>query len=190
MKGKGILVTGLALSIFATGCGNVNEYGAERGVNHQRDAFNVNYENKVRHEPGFRNNNKVTPRRVNDTRAERLQVNDSRAERLQVSDEIADKVSELKEVKNSHVMLTDKTAYVAAVLEGNKNHELSNEIKEKISKQVRKADPSVKNVHVSVNPEFVNRMEGYTTHVREGHPISGIFDEFTETVRRIFPTNR
>ncbi|CAG9621690.1 YhcN/YlaJ family sporulation lipoprotein [Sutcliffiella rhizosphaerae] len=182
MKMKGLLVTGLAVSMLVTGCGNVNNYGAERGTRHgdnPGNAFNVNYDNPNRDNRNVRNDN-INPRRVNDTREPRLQV----------ADKVADKVTDLNEVNTCNVMITNHNAYVAAVLEGNNNQELSNDIEKKIANQVRKADPSVRNVYVSVNPEFVDRMEGYTNDIREGRPITGIFDEFTEVVRRIFPTNR
>ncbi|MCM3615953.1 YhcN/YlaJ family sporulation lipoprotein [Sutcliffiella horikoshii] len=177
MKLKGIVVTGLALTMLVTGCGNVDEYGTARQDN-QDDALNVNYDNMGRYTENVRRD-RVNPRRVNETNQPRIEV----------ADEASKRITDLKEVKSSNVLVTDRNAYVAAVLEG-ENKELSNDVEEKIANQVRKTDRSIRNVYVSVNPEFVDRMEGYTNDINEGRPITGIFDEFTEMVQRVFPNRR
>lgn len=178
MKIKGIVVTGIALTMLATGCGNVDNQGTARG-NNQGDALNVNYDNMGRYTENVRRDG-VNPRRVNET-------NDPR---LEVADEASKRITDLNEVKSSNVLVTNRNAYVAAVLEGPENTELSKEVEEKIANQVRQADSNIRNVYVSVNPEFVDRMEGYTNDINQGRPIAGIFDEFTEMVQRIFPTRR
>ncbi len=178
MKIKGIVVTGLALTMLATGCGNVDDYGTARR-NNTDDALNVNYDNMGRYTENVRRDG-VNPRRVNETNEPRLEV----------ADEASKRITDLNEVKSSNVLVTNRNAYVAAVLEGPKNTELSKEVEEKIANQVRQSDGNIRNVYVSVNPEFVDRMEGYTNDVRDGRPIRGIFDEFTEMVQRVFPTSR
>ncbi|MEC0093062.1 YhcN/YlaJ family sporulation lipoprotein [Paenibacillus macquariensis] len=65
---------------------------------------------------------------------------------------------------------------------------MTQEVKDKIADLVKKSDPSVKNVYVSANPEFVERVGNFVTDVSNGHPISGIVDEFQSLVNRIFPT--
>jgi len=65
---------------------------------------------------------------------------------------------------------------------------MTQEVKDKIADLVKKSDPSVKNVYVSANPEFVDRVGNFVTDVSNGHPISGIVDEFQTLVNRIFPT--
>ncbi|KMJ59560.1 hypothetical protein AB685_01385 [Bacillus sp. LL01] len=178
MKLKGLAVTGLALSILVTGCGNVDDYGTARRDNPD-DALNVNYDNMGRYTENVRNDG-VNPRRVNETNEPRLAV----------ADEASKRITDLNEVKSSNVLVTNRNAYVAAVLEGQKNKELTKELEDKIANQVRQSDPNIRNVYVSVNPEFVDRMEGYSNDIRDGRPIAGIFDEFTEVVQRIFPTSR
>ena len=76
------------------------------------------------------------------------------------------------------------------ITEGKGKKELTKDVEKKIADQVRKSDGSIRNVYVSVNPEFVDRMEGYTNDIRDGRPVAGIFDEFTEVVQRLFPTSR
>jgi len=104
---------------------------------------------------------------------------------LELADEAADKVVELDEVDSATVIITNNNAYVAAVLE-NETEDL-NQIQEKIKEQVEATNANVNNVYVSVNPEFVDRMTDYGNKIDEGKPVAGLFEEFNETVRRIFP---
>ncbi|OAB48132.1 YhcN/YlaJ family sporulation lipoprotein [Paenibacillus antarcticus] len=69
-----------------------------------------------------------------------------------------------------------------------KDQYMTKEVKDKIADLVKKSDPSVKNVYVSANPEFVDRVGNFVTDVSNGHPISGIVNEFQTLVNRIFPT--
>ncbi|MEH7014692.1 YhcN/YlaJ family sporulation lipoprotein, partial [Neobacillus niacini] len=48
----------------------------------------------------------------------------------------------------------------------------------------------IQNVYVSSNPDFVERMKDYGRRIKQGDPIEGFFDEFNETVRRVFPNPR
>jgi YhcN/YlaJ family sporulation lipoprotein len=70
------------------------------------------------------------------------------------------------------------------------NGDLTKDVEGKISDQDKAVDQDIDNVYVSVNPDFYDRMTGYTEDIRAGQPIEGFFDEFTETVRRIFPAQR
>ncbi|WP_078380367.1 YhcN/YlaJ family sporulation lipoprotein [Sutcliffiella halmapala] len=180
MNVKGLVVTGLAFTMLATGCGNVNEYDTA-GRDAPNDSLNVNYEQGDRF-TGTRNvrNNTVNPRRVNDRNEPRLAI----------ADRAADKITDLNEVRSCNVVVTNRNAYVAAVLENGNQDEVTREVERKIADQVKATDSNIRNVYVSVNPEFVDRMDGYANDLREGRPIGGFFDEFTETIERIFPTNR
>jgi YhcN/YlaJ family sporulation lipoprotein len=179
MNIKGFVFTGLAFTIIASGCGNVDDYGAEKR-NSPNDSLNVNYDKdqgRFNRPENVRNN--INPRRVNEENEPRMAI----------ADRAADKVTDLKEVETCNVIVTDDNAYVAAVLANGKD-ELSQDVERKIADQVRKADPDIDDVFVSVNPDFIDRMDGYANDLRSGRPIRGMFDEFTETVQRIFPTNR
>lgn len=69
------------------------------------------------------------------------------------------------------------------------NYNVSNDVKDKITKIVQKADPNITNVYVSANPDFVQRVSNYATDVRNGHPIGGMVNELSTMIERIFPTN-
>ncbi|WP_017380697.1 YhcN/YlaJ family sporulation lipoprotein [Paenisporosarcina sp. TG-14] len=104
---------------------------------------------------------------------------------LELADEAADKVVELDEVDSATVIITNNNAYVGAVLE-NETEDMD-QIQAKIKEQVEATNANVNNVYVSVNPDFVERMTDYGNKIDEGKPVAGLFEEFNETVQRIFP---
>jgi len=115
---------------------------------------------------------------------------DNNQTRLKVADEAADRIAKLDEVDNANVIVTNRNAYVAVVLKNEANGEVTDPLKEKISDQVRATDRDIRNVYVSSDPDFVNRMEGYGNRINEDTTRNGLFEDFTETVRRVFPNAR
>jgi len=109
---------------------------------------------------------------------------------LRVANHVADAVTRLREVDSSVVFLADRTAYVAVVLEKDYRAGLTGRLKSKISRQVKRIDPSVRTVYVSTNPDFVARMRDYARDVQQGRPITGLIDNFRKIIQRTFPTAR
>jgi YhcN/YlaJ family sporulation lipoprotein len=109
---------------------------------------------------------------------------------LRVANDVANAVARLKEIDSSVVFLTDHTAYVAVVLAKDYRAGLTGRLKSKVSRQVKKTDPSVRTVYVSANPDFVARMRDYARDVQQGHPIAGLIDNFRKMIQRTFPTAR
>lgn len=66
-------------------------------------------------------------------------------------------------------------------------HMLTDQIKDDIANEIRRLIPSIEQVYVSANPDFVGRMSGYMNDVRLGHPIQGFIAEFNAMAERIFP---
>ena len=115
-------------------------------------------------------------------------------ENLELADEASDKINELEEVDNSTVIITENNAYVAVVLNKNadgseiaEGSEELEQIEEKIGEQVRETNTTVENVFVSVNPDFVSRMNEYRDKFEQGEPVEGLFEEFGELTQRVFP---
>ena len=96
----------------------------------------------------------------------------------------------MKEVKSARVLITDHTAYVAAVLNNDEGGRVSKRIENKIADTVRSVDKSVDNVYVSTNPDFVDRVNRYANDVGNGRPVKGFGQEFGELVNRVFPNAR
>ncbi|MFB4164124.1 YhcN/YlaJ family sporulation lipoprotein [Alteribacillus sp. JSM 102045] len=110
--------------------------------------------------------------------------------RMEVAEEVADNVESLDEVEQSYVIVANRTAYVAVVLEEEAKQEVRDEVEQKISEEVKSADNNIQNVLVSANPDFVDRMEHYANKLERGEPIEGLFEEFNEMIQRVFPNPR
>lgn len=110
--------------------------------------------------------------------------------RLAVADAAADRIVRLPEVHNANVIVTNRNAYVAVGLRDGVKGQLTDALERKIADEVRATDPAIQNVYVSTNPDFVDRMRDYTRKLREGRPVTGLFEEFTEVTRRVFPNAR
>ncbi|MCR8632495.1 YhcN/YlaJ family sporulation lipoprotein [Paenibacillus radicis (ex Xue et al. 2023)] len=106
--------------------------------------------------------------------------------RIQIADQAVANILKLNEVRQANVLVTNRNAYVAAVLKS--GVELSRAEEDQIAAQVRAADSNIQNVYVSTNPDFVGRINTYVQDVRQGKPVSGFFNEFSEMVKRLFPS--
>ena len=67
---------------------------------------------------------------------------------------------------------------------------LSPDLEEKIADKVREVNDNLQNVYVSLNPDFVDRMQGYVDQINQGEPVQGFFGEFTEAIQRVFPDKK
>ncbi|WP_353856290.1 YhcN/YlaJ family sporulation lipoprotein [Bacillus sp. Bos-x628] len=168
MNKKWILSILLVPTLITTGCG-MNNQGDERRGAMERQYENVTYKN-------------------DNMRQDQPDV--ETPQKVKVADKASKLVANMSEVKTAHVLVTGKNAFVAVMLEGNKSGNVTDELKKKISDKVKSTDQQIDNVYVSANPDFVDRMKGYVKRIRSGEPISGLFDEFTETVRRVFPESK
>lgn len=116
--------------------------------------------------------------------------NDNNNTRMQVADKAQDKIENMDEVRHANVIVTNRNAYVAVVLDDESKGEVRKDLENKISDQVKSTDDNIRNVFVSSNPDFVNRMEDYGDKVQGGKPIRGLFEEFNEMIQRVFPNAR
>lgn len=104
---------------------------------------------------------------------------------VESADEVANKITELEGVESASVLVTDNNAYVAVKLsEGTDETE---ELKTKISDAAKAENADFNNVYVSANPDFANQFKDYGDRIRANEPVEGFFDEFTDTVERVFP---
>jgi spore cortex protein len=183
---KAILVTSMAvmLSSFLGAC-NLNNNDRDLGEEARDNLTDVNYNNRADRD---RDNDNDMDMDMNMNMGTDNQFDENT--RMDVADEAADKVTELKEVEDATVIVTENNAYVAAQLEGGEGEKLSKETEKKIADAVRNTDPEINDVFVSTNPDFIDRMQGYTDEIEKGNPVSGFVKEFNETIQRIFPTDR
>jgi len=105
--------------------------------------------------------------------------------RIEVADEAADHIVKMEEVESANVLVTNHNAYVAVVL--HEGVEGTKQIEDKIAEEARAANKDFDNVYVSMNPDFVQQTTDYGNKIRAGEPVEGFFEEFSDTVRRVFP---
>ncbi|WP_258921298.1 YhcN/YlaJ family sporulation lipoprotein [Heyndrickxia coagulans] len=114
--------------------------------------------------------------------------NNNNGNDVRVDNRIARSIEDLKEVAQALVIATNDNAYVAVLLERNQNNDkLDKKLKNKISKVVKQTDPSINDVYISENPDFFDQMSDYVNDIRNGRPISGFFNQFNDTIQRVFP---
>ncbi|EKN65818.1 hypothetical protein BABA_18687 [Neobacillus bataviensis LMG 21833] len=196
MKKSLFVIGSLIFSLYLSGCAknNVNDDVAYR--NRINEPTRVNYNTPNNGGPaitGVDTSNRGLDRNRNNIMNVR---NDNRnnvgnhQSKIRIADKAADKVSGLPEVDTANILVTDNNAYVAARLDPSSRNELTSKIENKISRAVKSVDSSVDNVYVSVNPDFYDRMNNYAGDIRNGKPISGFFNQFSDTIRRVFPDAR
>ncbi|QYR19489.1 YhcN/YlaJ family sporulation lipoprotein [Paenibacillus sp. sptzw28] len=110
-------------------------------------------------------------------------------ERIQVADKAADSIVRIRGVRQANVLVTNRNAYVAALIDTKKGR-FNAAMEADIARQVRATDPNIDNVYVSTNPEFIDRVNAYVMDVRQGRPVTGFFKEFNLMVQKMFPTRR
>lgn len=107
--------------------------------------------------------------------------------KVETADEASKSVTELKDVESATVLVTDNNAYVAVVLKDATQTEATTQLEEEVAEKVRSSNNAIENVYVSVNPDFIQRMSDYDEKIRNGEPVEGFFEEFSEAVKRVFP---
>ncbi|MRG86861.1 YhcN/YlaJ family sporulation lipoprotein [Salinibacillus xinjiangensis] len=108
-----------------------------------------------------------------------------------VAEKAADRITdEVNEVDEAYVFAGNENAYVAVTLnENNNNEDLTNDLKQRISRAVKATDEDIDDVFVSANPNFFNQAGDYADQLENGEPMEGLFEEMGDVFNRIFPTN-
>lgn len=192
MKKSAFLISTLIFTLYLSGCArnNVNNdkvaYRDRNATQPTRVNYNPNINPAV---PGVDNTDVQLGRNVNNynNNITNGKNNYDNRSKMRVADDVAKKVADMSEVDTANVIVTENNAYVAVKLSPSSRNKMTSKIEHKISKKVKSVDPDIDNVYVSENPDFYDRMNNYASDIRNGKPISGFFNQFTETIRRIFP---
>jgi YhcN/YlaJ family sporulation lipoprotein len=107
-------------------------------------------------------------------------------DRVQIAAQASANIARMNGVRQANVLVIGNNAYVAIVL--NPKQPLSRDFENRIAQQVRSTDPALQHVYISVNPDFVGRVQTYVNDVRLGRPVTGFYNEFVNLVKRVFPT--
>lgn len=185
---KNIFITAtLIFSLYLTGCArnNVNNDIANRDTGNRPGVTRTDVNN-----PAI---NRDTNRRMdldqNDVRYTPNNVGTDNS-RMWVADRAAEKIAGLPEVDSANVFVTYNNAYVAAKLNPSARNKLTKDVEDKIKRDVKSTDKNIDNVYVSVNPDFYKQMNDYNRDIRNGKPISGLFNQISDSIRRAFPDRK
>lgn len=187
---KPFIIAGL-ISVVLAGCGTGNNN--DRFTSDDNQPLGVRYnpdDNRDMNDGMGLNDNRNDGFGTNVNNRNNDTVNNNDGRNIDLADDVADKVTNLNEVEDASVLVTDRNAYVAVKLSGKGDNNLTNDVEEKIAREVRDTKYNFENVYISENPDFYDRMRGYGDEIRNGRPIGGFFDEFTEAVERVFPDAR
>lgn len=119
----------------------------------------------------------------------RMTRNPEDRDEIEIADRAAERIVSIPGIRQANVLLTQHNAYVAAVMNAREN-QLTRKTEDEIAAKVREVHPAVRNVYVSTNPEFVDRINGYVRDIRQGRPVSGFINQLNEIVQRLFPNAR
>lgn len=198
-KYKFLMIVSLLFSMALVGCAGNNKNDVAYRNKNGMQPTRVDYPNR----PGvndadlnrtdLRGNNvdrTDTRNNANVNRDNNGVINDNNngKTRMRVADQAANKISDMREVDTANVIATENNAYVAVKLAN--GEKLTNGLENRISKKVKSVDRDIDHVYVSANPDFYNHMRGYTNDIRTGKPVSGFFNEFSQTIQRVFPDRK
>ena len=199
------IVTSAILALLVAGCGvNNNDNGrnnvglntaptdtqnVQNAPNSPLNANEINYRTNTDTNLGA-DNGINTKNNTNTNQLRNVGNRTFNDQDFNLSEDIANRVAGLKEVKSANVLLTGRTAYVAAVMNNDEGDRISTRVENKIADTVRSVDHSIDRVYVSTNPDFVDRVNRYADDVGNGRPVRGFGQEFGELVNRVFPNAR
>lgn len=179
---KGLVVTTLIMS--TVGCA-VRDQALDRDARPQRYAP-VRYDrtDPRAYDQDYRMRNVADNARYN-------RENNYIAQGTRIADDIADSVADLNYVRSATAIVMGNNAYVAVMMRGDRGkRELTEKQKNQIAARAKAADPRIRDVFVSTNPDFVTHMQDYATDLRAGKPISGFINNMVDMIRRTFPEAR
>jgi YhcN/YlaJ family sporulation lipoprotein len=100
---------------------------------------------------------------------------------------VANEVEKVPGVKNATVLINNNTAYIGIDLDEAIEDRQITVIKDRIVNKVKDMENRITMVYVSADVDVVGRLRGYAQDIREGKPISGIFEEIEDMFRRAVP---
>lgn len=102
---------------------------------------------------------------------------------------IAKKITDLNEVNKASVLISGDEAVIGVNLRGNTQGTMTNALREKIEKMVKKEDSSVNKISITTDPSIVTRINTMATDVDGGNMIDNFADEVRDLIRKITPNS-
>lgn len=186
------------LTACATQQGADQRNGRGNGITRVIDRSEPDFNNGVRN-IGQRTNNgtqmnnwRANDRLNNNGRIGYNQPNDTNdnnlARGVRASQEVAQEVANLPEINTAAAIVMNRNAYVAVTLKAKRGDgKVTEQLKDKVSKHAKAVDPTLRNVYVSANPDFVKQINNYANDLQNGRPVSGFIKNLNDMLRRTFP---
>lgn len=207
MRKKFLTLAATTFLIVSAGCGNQDEQGQQgtdnnniepvRFQNNDGTDYHRNYTlQRDIEESNIYDGNPDQIRNINNNNnnANNNNADVDNTDQYDVAEEAAGLiVKKVNGIDNAYVFTTENNAYVAAEVEdnqGGETPELTDEIKEQISKVVKSVNNNIDNVYVSTNPDFMDFANNYANDFENGQPIEGFFEEMGNMIERVFPENK
>ncbi|UOQ86677.1 YhcN/YlaJ family sporulation lipoprotein [Gracilibacillus salinarum] len=194
---KSAMALTFAATVSLVACG-ADEYGQENGEYNGNTVRPIGY-NQTSNDPSTdRENNNEQARQINNNDKYMFDDRTNRGDKknadvknnYDVADKAADQIaSKIEGIDRAYVITTDNNAYVAATWDKENKGELTDEVKDKITKTVKSVNKDIDNVYVSTNPDFFELAGQYSNDLESGQPVEGFFDQMGNMIERIFPAN-
>jgi spore cortex protein len=108
---------------------------------------------------------------------------------LSLEEVTADQVALIDDVSEAMIVETDNNAFVAVKLDSGSDT-ITDDLRMKITQVVQSNVENAEAVHIANNPDFYRKMETYERYLKSGTPTRDYINDFSETIRRIFPDAR
>lgn len=171
----------LAFSLAA--CNNNDDNNAANDNNNGKNDVANDVTDNNNKDNDMNNNNDNNNNNNNDGTA--VDNNNGNNNKIELAQDAADRVAKIDEVDSANVLVTDNNAYVGVVLDQGVNE--TNDLEKKVADEVRATNGNYDNVYVSFNPDFAKQMADYGNRINNNEPVEGFFNEFSDTVKRMFP---
>ena len=114
-------------------------------------------------------------------------LNNNRNNNVALARKIADRVEDIEGVNRAYVLISGDMAIVGVDMDSNLEGQVTNALKQRIERAVKKVDNNIVNVGVTADPDLLTRIRNMFKDMHDGNPIEGFVDEFQEIFRRITP---
>lgn len=103
------------------------------------------------------------------------------------AENIADMVAEEDRIESATCVITGNTALIGVQFDDQYKGKLTDNIKKRIDRKVKREDDRITRVVVTADPDLVSRIEDMFEEIGKGRPISGFAEELSEMINRIQP---
>jgi YhcN/YlaJ family sporulation lipoprotein len=181
MKVAKLIVNCIAILAIISGC-NMNDQG--RAVDPPGDMNNqhVGARRDAEHALGNTKMNHLNTNLANTNTNTNTRTNAG----LRAPAEAREKIESMPQVKHATVIVSNRNAFVAVIMENEFNGEVTTVVEDEIAENVWATTENVRNVYVSSNQDFFNLMRDYEGIVRSGKVTEGLSTEFNQLTHRVF----